>query len=118
MVVGVVRGASDGRPRCLLPWRWLRWLRWGGDGPSGHGGVEFLEEGAEAGCASGGVLGQPLGENRSQSSWQRVQVGLVGEVSIEDFGGGFSLERHMAGEQFVDDCRGAVDIDFGSVFPA
>ena len=83
---------------------------------SGECIVEFGEEGSEALSSGGGVLGQGVVEYGAEVSWQRAEVGLIGEVSIDDFGGGFSLEGHVAGQQFVDDGRRAVDIDLGSIF--
>ena len=80
-----------------------------------QGGVEFDEEVTEAGGANSGVLGQRVGQNRLQSSGKRDEVGLVGEVSIENLGSGFSVKGHSSGEQFVDDGCRTVDIDFGSV---
>ena len=44
-----------------------------------------------------------------------MEVGLIGEMPIEDFCGGFAVKGNVAGQQFVDDGRGTVDIDFGPV---
>ena len=79
-------------------------------------GVEFGEEFAEAGSALCGVFGEGMLEDGSQAWGEGVEVWLVGEVSIEDFGGGFSCEGDVSGEQFVEDNGRAVDIDFGPIF--